>query len=82
MIRPGARPITKLLSPFTTQLPSLLSSNQKIGGVCGGLANYFEVDPVLVRLMFVGAGFLTGVVPGLLAYVVGWIIVPQAGCCS
>ena len=34
------------------------------------------VDPVLVRLAFVGAGFLTGIVPGLLAYLVGWIIVP------
>ena len=47
-----------------------------IGGLAGGLANYFQVDPVLVRLIFVGAGFLTGVVPGVLAYLVGWIIVP------
>jgi len=47
-----------------------------IAGLAGGLANYFNVDPVLVRLAFVGAGFLTGIVPGLLAYAVGWIIVP------
>jgi phage shock protein C len=51
-------------------------SESMIAGLAGGLANYFEVDPVLVRLAFVGAGFLTGVVPGLLAYLVGWIIVP------
>ena len=51
-------------------------SETMIAGLAGGLANYFNVDPVLVRLMFVGAGFLTGIVPGLLAYVVGWIIVP------
>ena len=51
-------------------------SESMIAGLAGGLANYFEVDPVLVRLMFVGVGFLTGIVPGLLAYVVGWIIVP------
>jgi len=51
-------------------------SESMIAGLAGGLANYFDVDPVLVRLAFVGAGFLTGIVPGLLAYVVGWIIVP------
>jgi len=51
-------------------------SESMIAGLAGGLANYFEVDPVLVRLAFVGAGFLTGIVPGLLAYLVGWIIVP------
>ena len=51
-------------------------SESMIAGLAGGLANYFNVDPVLVRLAFVGAGFLTGIVPGVLAYVVGWIIVP------
>jgi phage shock protein C len=51
-------------------------SESMIAGLCGGLANYFEVDPVLVRLIFVGAGIMTGIVPGLLAYAVGWIIVP------
>ncbi|MCH7780911.1 MAG: PspC domain-containing protein [Acidobacteria bacterium] len=51
-------------------------SESMIAGLAGGLANYFEVDPVLVRLIFVGAGILTGIIPGMLAYVVGWIIVP------
>ncbi len=51
-------------------------SESMVAGLAGGLANYFEVDPVLVRLIFVGAGFLTGVLPGMLAYLVGWIIVP------
>jgi phage shock protein C len=51
-------------------------SESMISGLAGGLANYFNVDPVLVRLAFVGAGFLTGVIPGLLAYLVGWVIVP------
>jgi len=45
-------------------------------GLAGGVADYFEVDPTLVRLAFAGAGILTGIVPGLLAYAVGWIIVP------
>ncbi|NIM00471.1 MAG: PspC domain-containing protein [Acidobacteria bacterium] len=51
-------------------------SETMIAGLAGGLANYFNVDPTLIRLAFVGAGFLTGIIPGLLAYVVGWIIVP------
>lgn len=51
-------------------------SESMVAGLAGGLANYFEVDPVLVRLIFVGAGILTGILPGMLAYVVGWIIVP------
>ncbi len=51
-------------------------SETMVAGLAGGLANYFEIDPTLVRLMFVGALFLTGIVPGLLAYIVGWIIVP------
>lgn len=51
-------------------------SETMIAGLAGGLADYFNVDPTLIRLAFVGAGFLTGVIPGLLAYVVGWIIVP------
>ena len=51
-------------------------SESMIAGLAGGLANYFNVDPVLVRLAFVGAGFLAGIIPGLLAYIVGWIIVP------
>ena len=46
-------------------------------GLCGGVAEYFNVDPVLVRLMFVGVTVFTGFVLGPIAYVLGWIIVPQ-----
>jgi phage shock protein PspC (stress-responsive transcriptional regulator) len=45
-----------------------------LGGVCGGLGEYFEFDPVLVRVIFVAAAFVTGV--GLIAYLLLWIIVP------
>lgn len=50
------------------------SRQNVIGGVCGGLGDYFDLDPVLVRviflaLMFFGAGFL--------AYILFWIIVPM-----
>ena len=46
-----------------------------ISGVCGGIAKYFNVDPTLIRLLFVIFAFAGG--PGLLAYIVLAIIVPE-----
>jgi phage shock protein PspC (stress-responsive transcriptional regulator) len=46
-----------------------------IAGVCGGLAEYFDVDPSLVRLIFILAIFLGGA--GLVVYLVAWLIVPE-----
>ena len=45
------------------------------GGVCGGLAEYFAIDPVIVRLIFVLAVIFGG--SGILAYIILWIIIPQ-----
>ena len=47
-----------------------------IGGVCAGIADHFETDPVLIRLMWV---FLTliSVGAGILAYIISWIIIPK-----
>jgi phage shock protein C len=45
-----------------------------IGGVCTGLADYFSIDPVLIRLLFIVLLFFNGV--GLLAYIILWIVVP------
>jgi phage shock protein C len=53
------------------------SADRMIAGVCGGLANYLEVDVVVVRLVFVLLAVLGGA--GILAYLVLWIVVPQAG---
>lgn len=46
-----------------------------VSGVCGGLAQYFSVDPVLVRIAFVALGVASGV--GLLAYIILAIVVPE-----
>jgi len=46
-----------------------------IAGVCGGIAKYFNVDPTLARLLFVLAAAAGG--PGLLAYIILAIIVPE-----
>jgi phage shock protein PspC (stress-responsive transcriptional regulator) len=49
--------------------------SRKIAGVCAGLGEYFELDPVLFRLVFVISMFFGGV--GLLVYVLLWILVPE-----
>ena len=52
------------------------STKDKIlGGLCGGIANYFNIDPVIIRLIFVAVMFLGGW--AVLAYIIGWIIVPK-----
>jgi phage shock protein PspC (stress-responsive transcriptional regulator) len=47
-----------------------------LAGVCGGVAEYFNWDPTLVRVLFVVSILLPG--PQILAYIVAWIIVPEA----
>ncbi|MGH3117858.1 MAG: PspC domain-containing protein [Gaiellales bacterium] len=53
-------------------------TDRKIGGVCGGLANYLGMDPTLVRLLWVVL-MLATIGVGLLAYVIFWIVVPLEG---
>ena len=48
--------------------------NKMIGGVCGGLAEYLEMDPTIVRIIAIILGLVKGV--GLLAYIVACIVMP------
>ena len=50
--------------------------HNSIGGVCGGLADYFKMDVVLMRLIFVLGMFFTCIFPFFLLYVALWIAVP------
>ena len=50
-------------------------TDKKLCGVCGGLGEYFDVDPTLIRLLWVIFTFMGGA--GLLAYIICAIIVPQ-----
>ncbi len=52
------------------------TDDQKIGGVCSGLARYFDLDPLLVRVAFVAALFIGG--GSLLAYALLWWLVDPA----
>jgi phage shock protein PspC (stress-responsive transcriptional regulator) len=54
----------------------LSSSDRKIAGVCGGLGEYFALDPVFFRVGFVVLAFTCGV--GILLYFVLWLLVPRA----
>ena len=53
----------------------LSTTDKKIGGVCGGLAEYFDIDALLVRLLFVFMFFSFG--GGLLLYLLLWILAPK-----
>ncbi|MEI7772134.1 MAG: PspC domain-containing protein, partial [Chloroflexales bacterium] len=60
------------MQPRLTRSPT----ESMIAGVCGGLAEYFTIDPVIVRLIFVLVTLTSGL--GLPVYVVLWIVMPRA----
>ena len=52
-------------------------ADRKIGGVCAGLAQYLELDTSLVRILWFFITLACGIFPGLVAYVLAWIIIPE-----
>lgn len=52
----------------------LSATDRKIGGVCGGLGEFFDLDPLLFRVAFVVLAFVGGL--GILLYLVLWLVVP------
>ncbi len=54
------------------------STNNKIAGICGGLGEYMDADPTIIRLVLVLVVFFTGIFPGVVAYLLGWMIIPLA----
>ena len=61
--------------PTARERLMLDKENKKIAGVCAGMARYFQVDVVLVRIVFVALAIYSGV--GLIAYLVAWIVMPK-----
>jgi len=55
----------------------LVRKNGMIAGVCGGIAESFGWSPTLVRVLYVVISTLSVAVPGILIYVVLWILVPK-----
>ena len=64
-----------MFTPVRVQKKLALSRrDKKIAGVCAGFAEYLELDPTLVRLLWVALAFVGGW--GIIAYLVAWIIMP------
>lgn len=53
------------------------SSNRILAGVCGGVAEYFDVDPTVIRVAYAVLSFFTASFPGLLLYIVLMILMPN-----
>ncbi len=53
-------------------------NNRRIAGVCAGLAEYLGLDITLMRLLWAIISVMTGIFPGLIAYLVAWVIMPES----
>lgn len=63
------------LSKMTKKLKR--SNNRFLGGVCSGIAEYFDLDPTLVRVGYILLSLFSIAFPGILAYLILWIIMPE-----
>jgi phage shock protein C len=52
--------------------------NKMIAGVCGGIADWLGWDPTWVRVIYVLVSILSAAFPGILIYVILWIVMPEA----
>jgi phage shock protein PspC (stress-responsive transcriptional regulator) len=55
----------------------LSETNKKIAGICGGVGEYFDIDPTFIRLITVVLGLVTGVFPFVVGYLIAWMIIPK-----
>jgi len=55
---------------------TLSSTDKKIAGVCGGIAEYFDIDPTMFRLIYALATIFT-TLPGIVIYIILWVIMPK-----
>ena len=53
------------------------SSNRILAGVCGGIAEYFDLDPTLIRVVYVILSMFSAGFPGLLVYIILMILMPN-----
>jgi phage shock protein C len=55
----------------------LSSTDRKIFGVCGGIAEYFEIDPTVVRIGAVVLAIITAVIPVGIGYIIAKLVIPE-----
>ena len=53
-------------------------TNRQIAGVIGGLAEYFRVDPTLLRVVYVVGSIVSAAFPGIVVYLLLWLLIPEA----
>ncbi len=54
------------------------SKNKWIAGIAGGIGEVYEVDPLMVRLVFLFLGIATGLLPLLIPYLIAWCVLPRS----
>jgi len=54
------------------------SANKIVAGVCGGLAEYFNLDPTLVRVIYAALTLFTAGFPGVILYIIMMLLMPQS----
>ncbi len=54
------------------------NTNRMIAGVCGGLAEYFNMDPTVVRILYILVSIISVAFPGILVYLILWVVIPQS----
>ena len=59
-------------------MPLHRSRNSVIAGVCGGIAEWLDWDPTVVRIAYVVLSIFSAAFPGLLAYLILWIVMPKS----
>jgi phage shock protein C len=53
------------------------NTNKVFAGICGGMGEYFDVDPTIIRLFWLIIVLLSGIFPGIVAYILALFIVPK-----
>ena len=53
-------------------------TNRMIAGVVGGLAEHFRIDPTLLRVIYVVGSVVSAAFPGILVYLILWVLIPEA----
>jgi len=52
-------------------------SDKVVAGVIGGIARYFSFDPTLARVLYVIASIVSAAFPGILVYIILWVVMPE-----
>ena len=55
----------------------LSNSNKLLGGVLGGVGDWLGTSPTVIRILYAFVSFITFLIPGLILYIVLWIVIPR-----